>query len=341
MTERATVFVPDGAVKHFISRFDQYATEKTKGGEPRHRDMVDRIGALRLATLRALWTDAPDTYPGEGEAIWWEVWLRRHDGDELQRFVEFAGLSGIEISDRRLEFDERIVTLAFSTPRRLASSLDVLNDLAELRRAKESAAVFVDMGPREQAEWARDLRERTTVAGDDAPAVCVLDTGVNRGHPLLEDSLAPADLHTCDPGWGPHDHHGHGTEMAGLALYGDLKAVLAGAQPVRLTHVLESVKVLPPPGQPPNKPELYGATTAEGASRAEIQAPARRRAFSMAISATDERDRGQPTSWSAAVDALAAGRSFERPPKGSCTSTPTDPHTASSSCAPATWNLSR
>jgi hypothetical protein len=36
----------------------------------------------------------------------------------------------------------------------------------------------------------------------------------------------------------------------------------------------------------------------------------------MSIAATDERDRGQPTSWSAAVDALAAGRSFDPSTKG-------------------------
>ena len=36
----------------------------------------------------------------------------------------------------------------------------------------------------------------------------------------------------------------------------------------------------------------------------------------MAITATDERDRGQPTSWSAAVDALAAGRSFDQTSQG-------------------------
>lgn len=170
VTERATVFVPDGAVKHFVGRFDQYATERTKKGEPRHREMVDRIGALRLATLRALWTDAPEAYPGETEAIWWEVWLRRHDGDEFQRLVEFAGLAEIELSDRRLEFEDRVVTLAFSTPGRLASSLDVLNDLAELRRAKESAAVFVDMNPGEQAAWLQDLLARTTPAQGEAPS---------------------------------------------------------------------------------------------------------------------------------------------------------------------------
>jgi hypothetical protein len=36
----------------------------------------------------------------------------------------------------------------------------------------------------------------------------------------------------------------------------------------------------------------------------------------MSIAATDERDRGQPTSWSAAVDALAAGRSFDPSTQG-------------------------
>lgn len=323
VTERATVFVPDGAVKHFISRFDQYATERTEKGEPRHREMVDRIADLRLATLRALWTDTPEAYPQEHEAIWWEVWLRRQDGNELQRLTEFAGLAEIQLSDRRLEFDDRIVTLALSTPSRLSTSLDVLNDMAELRRAKESAGVFVDMGPEEQVNWVQDLLERTTRPGGDdgaggahTPAVCVLDTGVNRGHPLLEASLAATDVHASDPAWGTNDHHGHGTEMAGLALYGDLTPLLTRAEPVRLTHILESVKILPPPSAPPNRPELYGAVTADATARVEVQAPTRRRVFSMAITAPDERDQGQPTSWSAAIDALAAGRSFDSTSQG-------------------------
>ncbi|WP_298209982.1 S8 family serine peptidase, partial [Ferrimicrobium sp.] len=43
----------------------------------------------------------------------------------------------------------------------------------------------------------------------------------NRGHPLLEHSLRPQDALACDPSWGTHDHDGHGTAMAGIALYGD------------------------------------------------------------------------------------------------------------------------
>ena len=311
----ATVFVPDGALTHFFTRFQQYATERTAKGEPRYKDTIDRIAALRRATLRALWTDDPGVYPGEDEPIWWEVWLRRPDGRELERLLEFTELVGLGAGERRLAFADRIIVLVEGTARLLSGSLDVLNDVAEVRRAKESAALFVDAAPEEQAGPMEELRRRTTPPPGDAPAVCVLDTGVNRGHPLLEDVIGPADAMAVDPTWGAHDdgggpgNMGHGTEMAGLAAYGDLTAALASRSPVHLRHRVESVKILPPRGG--NPPELYGAVTAQAVARPEVNAPHRLRAFSLAVTATDERDRGQPTSWSAAVDALAAGRTFD------------------------------
>ena len=315
-----TVFVPDGALRHFFERFQQYAEETTEKGEPRHKDMVDRIAALRKATLQALWTDATEAYPTEAETIWWEVWLRRHDGREIERFLEFAEQVGLEIGDRRLGFDDRIVILARGTATQLSASLDVLNDLAEVRKAKESSALFIDAAPEEQADLVDGLKQRVTPTPNDAPAVCILDTGVTRAHPLLEDVIAPADAMAVDPAWGGHDdgggtaNMGHGTEMAGLAAYGDLAFHLASEAPVQMRHRLESVKILPPTGA--NPPELYGAVTAQAVTRPEINAPQRPRIFSMAVTATDERDRGQPTSWSAAIDALAVGRVFDPATQG-------------------------
>lgn len=69
------------------------------------------------------------------------------------------------------------------------------------------------------------------------------------------------------------------------------------------------MKILPPVGE--NDPDLYGALTAEAVARTEVQAPARRRVFSMAVTADPDPIPGTPTSWSAAVDALAAGREFD------------------------------
>jgi hypothetical protein len=196
----ATVFVPDGSVKHFFNRFEQYERERTKKkNEPRHKDLVDRIAALRKATLRALWTDSSEAYPADDETIWWEIWLRRHDGGELARLLEFAAQSRLVVGERRLGFDDRIVVLVRGTATQLATSLDVLNDLAEVRKAKESSAYFVDSAPDEQANWVNELKRRMIVPGSGAPAVCILDTGVTRGHPLLEDLIAVDDAMAIDP----------------------------------------------------------------------------------------------------------------------------------------------
>lgn len=316
-TQRAAVFVPDGELPHFFQQLKRYVdpTKKKKPREIRHEDVYDRVANVRLAALRALWTDADNEFPkGEDETIWWEVWLRRTDGQEVERLYEYCAQAGVTLADRRIAFADRIVTLVFTSPKTLAASLDVMGDIAELQRAKETAAFFVEEKPAHQAEWAQDLAERTTAAPPEAPAVCLFDTGVNAGHPLLSESLAQQDQHACDPSWGVDDMKGHGTEMAGLALYGDLVEHLAGDAPVELRHCLESVKILPPQGE--NDPDLYGAITAEATSRPEIQAPRRRRIFSMAVTAVDGRDRGQPTSWSASVDALASGRSFDPSDQG-------------------------
>ena len=213
----------------------------------------------------------------------------------------------------------------------LAASLDVLNDLAEIRGAKSVA--LHQMTPAEQAQAARVFVEGLRAAPSGAPAVCILDTGVNRHHPLLAASLADGDLHACDPAWRTDDNHGHGTEMAGLALLGDLSPIAKSAAPPVLRHRLESVKILSP-GQGYNPPHLYGAITAEATSRVEVQAPERRRGFSMAVTRNADGLRGQPTSWSAAIDALAASRSLTHLPGGWSTSTTTRKVQEGSSSSP-------
>ena len=307
--ELATVHIPDGSLGYFLSRFEQYATEDTSQGNPRHADMVERIAALRLATIEALWTDAPAGFPTPDENFWWEVWLRVSDGREVDRLRAYGSRSDVLVGSRKLIFDNRVIVLVRATAHQLAAAIQVVDDFAELRAAHISSSFFSRLSQIEQAEWANDLIARTEPAANNAPAACILDTGVNRGHPLLEHSLRPQDALACDPSWGTHDHDGHGTAMAGIALYGDLRTELEGSHQLTLRHGLESVKILPSTGA--NDPDLYGAITAEAVARIEIQAPERRRVFSMAVTAPPDRIAGTPTLWSAAVDALAAGRSFD------------------------------
>jgi hypothetical protein len=311
--DRAVVWIPEGGQAAFIRRFTEYAAT-TNLPRPRNKDLVDRIDAIRLATLRSLWTDSPGDFPEGNDAVWWELWLRRHDDLEWDRMTLFAAAVDLTLLDRRLTFPDRIVALCRATPGVLARGLDSLDDLAELRKPRPLAGELPELDLAGQIGLAEGLAQRTTPAGAHFAAAAILDTGIFQGHPLLTSSLAPGDCHRLNPAWRLDDERGHGTQMAGLALYGSVAEVLSNGLPVQLSHRLESVRILPPLPLT-NPPELYGSLTGEAVSRLEIAAPNRRRALVLAVTApTSDASPspetpavGQPTSWSASIDALAAG----------------------------------
>lgn len=301
----ATVYVPSGKLGHFEKKIDEYLTRSTLKGNPKNKPLVESIAEIRLAVLEGFWTDDPALFPPAGTAIWWEIWLRGEGDELLASFRAYARKLELAVGDPHLRFPDRLVVLGCGTREQMTGSIELLDVIAELRLAKDVPTSFVRMNSIEQKDWAGELRDRITGPSPDAPAVCVIDTGVNAGHPLLDLALSEPDRHTYDPSWGVQDDDGHGTEMAGIALYGDLAGALLSSSPVALNHRLESVKILHQGTA--NPPELYGAITAEGVARAELAAPLRRRALSMAIATTDSRDRGQPSSWSSEIDKLCSG----------------------------------
>lgn len=67
-----------------------------------------------------------------------------------------------------------------------------------------------------------------TAPEENAPGVVVLDSGLATGHPLL--AKAVGDAQSFLPGEDASDGHGHGTQVAGLALYGDFESCLRSGQ---------------------------------------------------------------------------------------------------------------
>ena len=94
--------------------------------------------------------------------------------------------------------------LARASVEQMQHSMVTLNSIAELRRPKETAEFFDSLSTDEQVERLDDLLSRTRFAAEtgQTPYVCLLDTGVNRGHRLISPALAAGDLHTVEPGWG-------------------------------------------------------------------------------------------------------------------------------------------
>jgi len=88
---------------------------------------------------------------------------------------------------------------------------------------------MVDLPPLYQLEVglahisAQDLPEVLSPEAN-APGITVLDSGVNTNHPLLASAVGDAQSFLSD--LGPEDENGHGTMVAGLALYGDVEQQL-------------------------------------------------------------------------------------------------------------------
>ena len=298
----ATVFVPDTAADHFLKKVEQYRDENTRTGKPKNEALVARIQSVALAAVRSVYTDDPALFPAAAQPIWWEIWLREGHAESFDAAVQHLEILA---QPQKLVFPDREVRLIYGSEITIMRLFVNTDSIAEIRRARDTPAQFMRWSNVEQAALATDLAGRVDAPENPQIVVCVLDTGVTQAHPLLSLALDPNDVQAYDPGWTSGDNDGHGTNMAGSALYGDLAPLLSTNLRVPLTHRLESVKILPDQGQ--NEPKLYGAITAESIARAEVGAPDRHRAVCMAVTSDIGTNRGRPSSWSAAVDQLCFG----------------------------------
>ena len=307
-TTSATVFVPNGKNDFFSNKLQEYQYDDTTRGNPKNQALIESISEISQALVESFWCDSLNLIPEE-EPKWCEVWLRVDSPEEdKESFERLLDEHEIQHTSNVIDFPERAVKLVYVNREQLILLSRYSDHIAEYRLAKESASFWTELPPREQADWVTDLTERIDSDLDTNIAICILDRGINNGHPLLAPVLSEDDCQAVDIRWGTYDHDrfGHGTMMAGIATYGDLVQCLSTVEPIELKHKLESVKILPPPPNE-NHPRLWGAVTSQGVSLAEIKSPHRKRIICMAVASKDTRDKGRPSSWSATVDNLTSG----------------------------------
>lgn len=306
---KAAIFVPFGKLQNIQKKVEDYADQSKDKKNPRNAALLNNIRSFAVAALEALWTD-PEPLPVPDEVIWFELWIRRDNQKDWQsQLLTECEKLGINIPDQPLVFPDHIVVIAKASRSLIESSLDLLNCLSEVRKARPCSVGLTDISGIEQEEWIDEALERINWPDDDAPAVCLLDTGVNRGHALLEPLISPSDMDTV---FGdevtadePDSFYAHGTPMAGLAAYGDVRTLMLSSETWQQLHCLESVKLIK--STDPHEPENYGYVTQQAVYGREAANPTRARVFCMAITARGPNTFGNPSSWSTAVDMIAAG----------------------------------
>lgn len=310
---KATVYIPNGMEGFFISKIAKYEAEDLKSGKPKNAPLVNSINDVSIALLEGLWTGKLQLIPTE-YSKWCEVWLNVNTKDKKEQkqialFFTTLENIGIEFKRNTIIFPERAVLLINASRSQLIELMLQSHLLAEFRSGQEPAGFWVNESAVEQQTWVDDLLNRIELIESNIK-VCLLDSGVNNGHQLLQPLIDNANTLTVDNTWGTNDHEtgsGHGTLMAGIAGYGKMESILVSTSNVPIAHRICSVKILPPPTQKATLEELWGDVTTQGIARAEIQNPEMILIYCMSVTSKQDAERGRPSSWSGAIDNLAYG----------------------------------
>lgn len=312
---KATIYVPAGKEGILLGKIEKYRTEENaKSGNPRNQGLINGIENVQEAIIESFWRDPLNLIPAPDNPEWCEVWLRFSDNknEVISSFHEVCQQLDIITKDDYLTFPERVVLIIRATQQTLSELMLSFDYIAEFRRAKETADFWLGLDNADQIDWINNLVTRINVI-DNNHSICVIDTGVNNGHIMLAPVLNDSDCHSVDVEWGTADRHGHGTLMSGVVTYGgNLDWLLQSDGPIDIPFKLESVKLIPSPGNH-HDGELYGLRTKQAISRAEIKNPDINRTTCLAITSDDFRDKGRPSSWSGAIDQLASGAEDDRP----------------------------
>ncbi|WP_289980786.1 S8 family peptidase [Lactobacillus sp. UCMA15818] len=319
-TIKATVYVPEGKESFFLNKIDNFLNtdKKTKTGKPKNNDLINSIEDIHLAMLDSFWVGSESNMPLE-KPEWCEVWLRylavedetkskTNLEEATNNFIQSCQDLGIVFDSKKIIFPERIVRLIFANKKQLRELIEMCDYIAEFRRAPESTNFFDELSGQDQQEWVDELLNRTEFGQGNA-SICLLDTGLASRHPLISPAIKnERTIQAVKKDWGTSDHLGHGTQMAGISIYNDLKKKFLEKDDIKINHKIESVKILPPNSE--NNVELYGAVTEDAVYLSEIENPTADRTICMAVTSSDfNTDDGSPTSWSAAIDNITSGSS--------------------------------
>lgn len=312
--QNATVFIPLEKENFFLKKIDNYKNKK------RDEKLIASIESIKKANILSLWTDQREIPQDKKEAC--EVWLfvgKKQTAKQIaNNFFQLCDQFQITHYQDFIEFPERVVVSIMANKEILENLLVHSRNISGIRRNTTPATFFIENNIRaEQRDWCKDLLQRTTFTNTNL-SICLLDKGVNNGHPLISPILKDDNMHTTleDNDVQDKSNDGHGTAMAGIATYYNLQEALESNFNIQINHHLESVRIVDDSIQ--NRVDLYADVTSKAISLAEIAQPNNRRVIAMPITAPVNygaskknhyysKGDGNPTSWSAGIDNIALG----------------------------------
>ena len=207
----ATVYVPNGQADYFLKKIRDYAdsANDTEKGSFKNQPLINSIENVLIASqLESFWQDSPDLIPSK-KPEWCEVWLLYPENikkmEVITKFFAICTAIGIEFKKESLHFPERLIVLIKANRIFLNELIERCDNIAEFRKAQDTASFWTSQSNLEQLDWVKDLISRMKVV-DSIVVISILDSGINNGHLLLQPILSDKDCHAYDSEWGIHDN---------------------------------------------------------------------------------------------------------------------------------------
>ena len=215
-------FRKDRALTKLSEKVRSY--ESSKSHDPTRQDR----------TPRALVRDGPEGAAPSGEVHGTEeeiivdvLFLPAPDGhvspqglNSLSAFAKGAGGQILDSAIRTTFVSARVKMKGQA----LQSFLEYRDDVAEVELPP-----YTRRRARQSLEFGLDDVQPVAPPPPTAPIVCVVDSGIREGHPLIEPSMMPGESRSFPASLGPPIPNvnaspaGHGTLVAGLAVFGDVR----------------------------------------------------------------------------------------------------------------------
>jgi hypothetical protein len=226
---------------------------------------------------------------------------------EIEHFVQFYEAEILHLIDGAA-FDAAVLPDSFTVRLRIVGK--GLKDFI-----LNYAYIFEVVEPEDIAlpQQAADVREQPGPAGAptapdaNAPAVCVIDSGIQEAHTLIQPAIDQTTSHCFLPGKNPDEVSdfvapgGHGTRVAGAVLYGE--SVSRGAA-FKLPFWIQNARVLDENNSMPV--EMFPPEAVRAVVERFHHGQRQTRIFNHSINATAPCRTRYMSAWAAEIDLLSA-----------------------------------
>lgn len=235
---------------------------------------------------------------------WDDIKIERETA--IQKFADFYEAEILHLIDGA-DFDAGVLPDSFTIRLKICGKglRDFVLNYPYVFEVVEPEDVALPQNPGQPE--AQPLPAVAPIAPDnDAPAVCVIDSGIQEGHLLLQPAIDQGTSHCFLPGKAATDvadyvaGGGHGTRVAGAVLYGE-DVVMTGAP--KLPFWIQNARVLDDNNRMPE--EVFPAEAMRTAVERYHFGPRATRIFNHSINAYGYCRLRYMSSWAAEIDALS------------------------------------